>query len=78
MIYSILIILFVLSFELKDVFTLLWNIFHTFQLILALGLLYGLKMPVNLLTLRESLSDIINFQFIPSAILYDTFIAGIF
>ena len=51
-------------------FSMLWNVFNTLQIILALPLLL-VNFPGNSTTIIESLDNIINFELIPKEDIYD-------
>ena len=48
----------------------LWNIFNTLQLLLALKFMLDINLPVNVLELQEELYDLVNFQIIDKKVLY--------
>ena len=65
---------FTMQFVLNGALSLLWNIFNTLQIIMAMELL-ALALPANVNMLYNLLEDTINFQPVPADTLYDSIIA---
>ena len=61
---------FALQIIFNGAFGMLWNIFNTLQVILALPLLM-VNFPGNTSTIVETLDSIINFEIIPKEKIYD-------
>ena len=62
------------QFLLNGALSLLWNIFNTLQIILAMELL-ALQIPANINMLTDLIKDIINLEVVPTEKLYDSIIA---
>ena len=63
-----------LQFILKGALSLLWNVFNTLQLIMALNLMQ-VVLTSNIMFTFELLEDTINLQVVPKDLIYDTVIA---
>ena len=68
---------FILNLLLNNVMSLLWNIFNTLQIIMALPML-NVLMPANVVFVQKILDDIVNFQVVDKKTLQETIIAPIF
>ena len=65
---------FVVQFFLSGALSLLWNIFNTLQILLALEML-NLVMPANVTVFYNLIKDTVNFQLVPKDTLYDNLVA---
>ena len=61
----------ILQFFLSGALSLLWNIFNTLQLLLALNLLL-VDLPANITLIRDFMYDTVNFQIIDKKVLYES------
>ena len=55
----------------------LWNIFNTLQIILALNLLM-VSFPANIEFFQEQIEDLINLEIIPKDLVYDNILQPVF
>jgi len=55
----------------------LWNIFNTLQIILAMNLLMA-SFPANVKYFQEQIEDLINLEIIPKDFLYDNLMQPLF
>lgn len=67
----------VMQIFLSGALSLLWNIFNTLQLVIAMKLVL-ISMPANVELIYELIEETVNFQIIPKDDLYDSMIAGPF
>ena len=66
----------ILQFFLSGALSLLWNIFNTLQILLALNLLL-VDLPANITLIRDFMYDTVNFQIIDKKVLYESLMGEI-
>ena len=62
---------FVLQIFMSGALSMLWNIFNTLQIILALNLLM-ISFPANVELMQEQFTDMVNMELLPENFVYDT------